>query len=91
MACKYLQTIEKIKEKTSQEIIKEYSLTDKEIEILKCLYNKQLLKVDLIDDFYWNWQITKQETSKIFGSLKKKGLIYNVLDFPGYIGTEIKI
>jgi hypothetical protein len=76
---------------TSKEIINKYQLDDKEIEIMRYLYKKQKLKKDMVDNFAWNWEMSVMATSKIFGSLKKKGLIYSVIDFAGYLGTDIRV
>lgn len=88
---KYEAALEECKTLTRREIIDKYELTNKEINIMEYLYKKQKLKKDLIEYFCKEWLIPKTLTLKVFGSLKKKGLIYSVVGYSGYLGTDIKI
>lgn len=92
MASKYNTTYNLSKKLNSEQIITQYDLSMKEIELMRYLYKEQYRKEDVLERFFWLWQpISKVEISKILGILKKKGLIYSVIDMAGWIGTDIKI
>lgn len=95
--CKYDVIYLETKSMKPQDIIKKYELSDKEIEVMQHLCGKQYPKEDILEHFYnkwyvnWNDYMTKQQVSKVLGSLKRKGLIYSVIDLAGWLGTGIRI
>ena len=94
---KYDVNIVECRSKTPNEIIKEFNLSEGEIIVMKALYREQLDKQEISEDLYYDKEISDKYKTKAefvkntFGLLKKKGLIYSVIDFIGCIGTDIKV
>ena len=76
---------------SSEEIIEKYELTHNEVEIMRYLYQKQYQKHEIIEYIYDITELYKADATKLVGALKKKGLIYSVIDLRGFLGTEIKV